>query len=206
MHKYYKKNEKKLLKDMRKMLSPLKREIEQATGEDADKIINEAQKVYKEKYLEQMPYIGGKGNSGTGNLTGSCYFVALYDVSRNYGATAEEIGKIATMAMQKMIERVPKFARALIKKIMYTNFGQKILKKQVAKRKAYAKDYPYSWDSEYREPNEKYTHQLIAHRCGIEMFLRDKDTADFLPYLCNLDYAMFGTLILPLARENAIGL
>ncbi|MDO5707876.1 MAG: L-2-amino-thiazoline-4-carboxylic acid hydrolase [Andreesenia angusta] len=204
MHEYYRKNQKKLLKMMDKMLLPVKDEIEEITGVDGKQFIEEAKKIYIKKYLEEMPYIGGKKNSGTTNLTNACFLVAMYDLGRNYGMTAYQAGEISVHSFEKYFGKFSKWLRSPIQWLARKNLSQKLLKKMIKQRKEFSDKYPYAWESEYREPNEEYTHQLIVHSCGIEKFLRDKDVAEFIPYLCNLDYAMFKEFGLPLCRKNTI--
>ncbi|MDO5718849.1 MAG: L-2-amino-thiazoline-4-carboxylic acid hydrolase [Tissierellia bacterium] len=204
MHEYYKKNQKKLVKQMKKILGPVKADIEDVTGVDGNYFLKKVENVYVNQYLQYLPYIGGSKNSGTMNLTHPAFLAAMYDYGRRYGMTVYEAGEISAKAFDIYYDSFPKFLLSAISKLLYSDLSQKILKKIIDRKKIFADKYPYAWLSEYQEPDREYSHRFIIHRCGIYEFLKDRDIAEFIPYICNLDYIMFGKLGIPLRRNKTI--
>ena len=85
VHTYYAKSKDKLKKDMNKMLSLIRPELEEASGKKYGDMFAEIWRYYEAELLERFPYIGGKRISGTRNLTGAYSFVAMGEVLKKHG-------------------------------------------------------------------------------------------------------------------------
>ena len=204
MHEYYAKRQKKYLKKMRSELGVVSSEIEQAFHKSYFEILREAEEIYINNFLEDMPYIGGNKSMNNQDLTDACFYAALYEVGKKYGVSVETVGKIANDAKEKLFEKIPSFFRGLVPKIFNTKLGQYLLRKFSDKSKECA-GYEYSWLFDYEEPDEIYSHKIRAIRCGTCKYFRDKNIVELLPYICNLDYVIWGKMGLPMYRENALG-
>ena len=55
--------------------------------------------------------------SGTRNLTGASYFVAMGEVLKRYSTTMEDIGHIMVYSYERNTMKMPGFVRALMGKI-----------------------------------------------------------------------------------------
>ena len=77
MHTYYAENRDQFKKDMNKMLSLIRSELEEASGKKYPDVFEEIWSYYETELLERFPYIGGKRVSGTRNLMGAYSFVAM---------------------------------------------------------------------------------------------------------------------------------
>lgn len=65
--------------------------------------------------------------------------------------------------------------------------------------------YRYAWDYEYEPPDAEYSHKMTCVRCGFAMYMEEKNLTEFMPYICKLDYVIFGKMGLPLYRSKTIG-
>lgn len=111
MHEYYAANRDKFKKGMDRFLSLVAPEIERASGK---KYVEEIWDYYEERLLERFPYVGGDKVSGTRNLTGAYYFVAMGEVLKRYGLAMEEIGHIMVYAYERNTLKMPGPVRAII--------------------------------------------------------------------------------------------
>lgn len=77
MHEYYAANKDKFRKGMDQFLSLVAPELEKASGKKYAEVFEEIWDYYEKQLLERFPYVGGDKVSGTRNLTGAYYFVAI---------------------------------------------------------------------------------------------------------------------------------
>ena len=85
MHPYYQQNEEKLKRQMNAYLILVRLEIEQIFGKAYDEAFEEIWGYYRAQMLERCPYIGGDRSSGTKNLTGCLFFIAVGVCGKNHG-------------------------------------------------------------------------------------------------------------------------
>lgn len=204
MHEYYEKNRKKLQKTLNAFLSPIAPEIQRAGGADREEALREIWKIYDRDFLARFPYIGGDDVGGTKNLTEAYMLVAMGEYLRPRGASLEEVGRLMTLAYERRMLKMPKLARKLMGK-MFTNVKtlNKLFFKKDAKNAANAAKNPGSFVTETQRPPEAgydfSYHNLV---CPLANFAKKYGYEDYMPYLCNLDYVMFGILGVPLYREH----
>ena len=105
--------------------------------------------------LERFPYVGGDKVSGTRNLTGAYYFVAMGEVLKRYGASMDEIGHIMVYSYERNTLKLPGILRALMGKL-YRSLGllNKMLLKKDAKNAVNAKENPGSFETRTQIPPE----------------------------------------------------
>jgi hypothetical protein len=68
---------------------------------------NHAHHYYAKNLLERFPYVGGDKVSGTKNLTGAYYFVAMGEVLKRYGVTMEDNGQIMVQSYERVTMKMP---------------------------------------------------------------------------------------------------
>lgn len=203
MHPYYEKNQARLKKELEHWLKPVGPELEQRTGCRFSDLLEQIWECYRSQMLERFPYIGGDKSSGTRNLTGAYSFVAMGVVCRQYGLSLEEWGQLTTTAYQRFFEQFPAVVRRLAGSLIRRPaLVRKMLQKKDAKNAANAAENPGSFVTRVQPPTEEYP--VIYHMtvCPLADFARRYGYMEYMPYLCNLDYAMFAALNVPFYREK----
>lgn len=204
MHEYYAKKAPKLKKAMNGLLKPICAELEQRCGKAYPLIFSEIWEHYEKNMLENFPYIGGDSVSGTGNLTGAYCFVSMGETLKKHGVGLEEIGRLMVLAYERRFLAMPKLIRKIVH-ASYTNvksLNRKFQKKD-AQNAANAAKYPSSFETQTMLPPEAgydfSYHNLV---CPLANFAKEYGYEEYMPYLCNLDYVMFGIFGVPLFREH----
>lgn len=204
MHEYYAKNAPKLKKSMKSLLKPIAGELERFSGKPYATLISEIWDHYEQNMLEHFPYIGGDAVSGTRNLTGAYCFVSMGEVLKAYGVGMEEIGHLMTLAYERRFAALPGIVKTIAHK-SYTNVKSlnKKFQKKDAQNAANAARHPGSFETQTMLPPEKgydfSYHNLV---CPLSNFAKAHGYEAYMPYLCNLDYVMFGAFGVPLFREH----
>ena len=204
MHEYYAANRNKFKKGMDKYLSLVAPELEKVSGKKYTELFEEIWDYYDKQLLERFPYVGGDKVSGTKNLTGAYYFVAMGEVLKQYGASMEDIGHIMVYSYERTTLKMPGFVRALMGKVYRSpKLLNKMLLKKDAKNARNAAANPGSFETKTQIPPETgydfSYHNLV---CPLAIFARKYGYEAYMPYLCNLDYVNFGLLGAPLYREH----
>ena len=204
MHEYYARNKDKLKKTLKGLIKPIAKELETGSGKPYSEIIEEIWDHYEKNMLENFPYIGGDDVSGTSNLTGAYCFVSMGEVMKKYGADIEEIGHLMVMAYERKFQKMPGTVRFVVKKIfMNPKLLNKMFQKKDAKNAANAARNPGSFETKTQippEPGYDFSYHNLV--CPLSNFAREYGYEEYMPYLCNLDYVMFGVLGAPLYREH----
>ena len=204
MHEYYEAKRGKLKKTMQGFLSLVGTEISHVSGKDSDAAIEDIWHIYERDMLERFPYIGGDDASGTKNLTEAYMLVAMGEFLKEYGATMEQIGGLMTLAYERRMLKMPKLMRRLMGK-MFTNpkLLNKMFLKKDAKNAENAAKNPGSFETKTQiPPEEGYDFSYHNLVCPLANFAKKYKYEAYMPYLCNLDYVMFGILGAPLFREH----
>ena len=204
MHEYYAKKAPKMKKAMDKLLKPIAGEMEEKSGKSYALLFSEIWDHYEINMLENFPYIGGDDVSGTSNLTGAYCFVSMGEVLKKYGAGMEEIGHLMVLAYERRFNGMPGIVKTFAHK-SFTNvksLNRKYQKKD-AQNAANAAQYPGSFETKTMIPPEKgYDFSYHTLVCPLSDFAKTHGYEEYMPYLCNLDYVMFGVFGVPLLREH----
>lgn len=203
MHAYYAKNLSKFRKEMDRYLKLIAAELESDLGKPYSEIFEEAWTYYRTELLEHFPYIGGDQSSGTKNLTGAYAYVSLGVVCRKYGMSLERWGYLITLSYQRFFEKIPRPILHLTGKLFTSpRLINQLLKKKDAKNEANAKLNPGSFETQTLEPSNGYQVVYLTTVCPLANFARKYGYEEYMPYLCNLDYAMFAAINVPFYREK----
>ncbi|MCT4596047.1 MAG: L-2-amino-thiazoline-4-carboxylic acid hydrolase [Anaeromicrobium sp.] len=202
-NQYYISQEGKLIKDLEAFLKLiLPKLIEEHDERKAMEIYNDTLREYK-KLISQLPYIGGKENRLTSNLIQASWGLALYRTILIYGGTVEQAGELITRGFEMKLNKIPTFLRHLMGKLMF-------FKRNVAKMKKRAeisqlREYPCDWVWHVFEGDRNVFDVGIDYtECGIEKFIHSQGADELIPYLCNLDYVLFGKLGIELIRTKTL--
>ena len=203
MHSYYKENAEKLKKGMNSYFKHIAPELEKETGVPYAKLFNEIWDYYYSQLLENFPYIGGDQVSGTGNLTGAYYFIALGAVIKKYGIDIDRWGYLSTICYQRYYAKMPGIKKKIMG-MMFKNqkMATKMLKKKDAKNAENAKENPGSFETETKKPTAEYSVIYYTTVCPLSNFAKEHGYMEYMPYLCNLDYVMFEAMKVPFYREK----
>ena len=204
MHEYYALNKDKFKKEMNRFLSPAAPELESASGKKYNEVFEEIWDYYEKNLLERFPYVGGDKVSGTRNLTGAYYFVAMGEVLKRYGAAMEDVGHIMVYCYERYTQSMPGIARFLLGKFYRSpKLLNKALLKMDSKNAKNSVENPGSFETQTQIPPEDgydfSYHNLV---CPLANFAKKYGYVEYMPYLCNLDYVMFSVLGAPLYREH----
>ena len=204
MHEYYRINAEKINKKNCKMVKYIAPELEKLTGKEFDDIWKEIRTVYEEELMDKFPYIGGDDVSGTGNLTGAYAFVAMGEVLKKYGVSMEETGHLMVLSYSRMYEAYPGIVKfAMSKMFNSTKILTKMMVKKDASNAANAAKNPGSFETKTQiPPSEGYSFSYHNLVCPLSDFAKKHGYTEYMPYLCNLDYVMFGALNVPLYRTH----
>lgn len=207
MHKYYEENKEKFRKGMDDLLSLISTELEKASNKSYGETFDEIWDFYDKNLLEKFPYIGGDSVSGTRNLTGAYYFVAMGEVLKNYGVSIEDIGHLMVYSYERNTMKMPGIARKAVAGLAKRKGSAKLLNKAFTKKDAKngknAAENPGSFETKTQiPPEESYDFSYHNLVCPLSNFAKENGYEEYMPYLCNLDYVMFGVLGAPLYREH----
>ena len=204
MHEYYAKKAPKLRKAMNGLLKPISAELEKYSNKPFPDVFREIWNHYEKNILENFPYIGGDAVSGTSNLTGAYCFVSMGEVLKGYGVEMDEIGHLMVLAYERRFNAMP----GIVKTIAHRSFtnvkslNKKYLKKD-AENATNAAENPGSFETKTMIPPENgFDFSYHNPVCPLADFARSYGYEEYMPYLCNLDYVMFGVFGVPLFRER----
>lgn len=204
MHEYYARNKDKLKKEMDVYMKLISKELEARAGRSYKEVMKEIWEHYEKNMLENFPYIGGDDVSGTSNLVGAYYFVSMGEIMKKYGAEMEEIGHLMVLSYERKFGKIPGAAKFVLKKFfMNAKLLNRVFQKKDAKNAANAAKYPGSFETKTQippEPGYDFSYHNLV--CPLSAFARTHGYEEYMPYLCNMDYVMFGVLGAPLFREH----
>lgn len=205
MHEYYKRNAPKLKKTMDSLLKPISSELEDYCGKPYKKIFCEIWDLYEKKFLEHFPYIGDN-ISETTSLTGAYYFVAMGEILKTHDVDMHQIGHLMALSFERKFFKIPKFIRKIFGKLFRNQrLINIILRKKERKSIINAEKTPGSFESKaILPPEEGYFFSYRYMACPLSDFAKKYGYTEYMPYLCNLDYVMFGAFGAPLYRECTI--
>ena len=204
MHEYYEKKGPELKKTLYGFISLVGGELEKAGGEPREKALDEIWGIYQRDMLSRFPYIGGDEVSGTRNLTEAYMLVAMGEYLKAHDLPMEERGHLMTLAYERRMKKMPSFVRWVMGRMFSSpKLLNKMFLKKDAQNSANAAKNPGSFETKTQIPHEDgydfSYHNLV---CPLANFAKKYGYGEYMPYLCNLDYVMFGIMGVPLFREH----
>ena len=158
MHAYYQKSKNKLQREMNNYLKLVKPELEEIFRKPYPQIFAEVWEYYEQAMLEHFPFIGGDRSSGTKNLTGCMFFIAIGVVGKRYGLSIHDWGRLSTTLYERYFDRVPRPLRRLIGGVFNhcPDLVNKALHRKDRKNAENAARNPESFVTQTMTPTEEY--------------------------------------------------
>jgi hypothetical protein len=101
------------------------------------------------------------------------------------------------------IARIPRVARSLMGRYLFTRIRQRKLAR--AARRSQARRYPGDWVLERIEGDgESFDFGIDMTECGIVKYFDAQGADELVPYLCDLDYVMFESMGIGLRRTKTL--
>jgi hypothetical protein len=201
---YYVNQKQKLLKGFDKFFKHSKKAIHQYRNDlDTDRIYRESRNEFI-NFIPEIPYIGGKKNRLTWNLTGSVMLLAGIRALEKEGISEREIGKIIYYTFESFFKSKPRFLMRLMGKLMFTKFmiNKRIKQSEWVKSQNFSEGWvgePIFGDGKTFDIGVDFT------ECGICKFYEKQDAKKYVPYLCLGDYPMCQGFGIGLTRTQTLG-
>jgi len=200
---YYLPKKLKLLKDFDKTADLMKDYLVKRYGEElADKLYSETRQEY-EKIIPEIPHIEGpRARALNLFLLIVAQELAVYRIMKKHGKSLGEAWEICHEAIKLRMEKFSKNKRWLLKKLMYSNF----LMKRVKRRAERGEQLKFG-DFEVRYligDGKKFDWGVDYVACGHYTFLKAQGAEEFAPYVCLSDIALGDALGWGLIRTQTI--
>ena len=200
---YYASKKTKLLEDFDKTADLMEDYLVKRYGEElADRLYRETRQEY-EKIIPEIPHIEGpRARALNLFLLIVAQELAVYRIMKKHGKSLGEAWEICHEAIKLRMEKFSKIKRWLLKKLMYSNFLMKRVKRRVEKgeqlkfgdfevRYLIGDGKEFDWGVDY-----------VA--CGNYNFLKAQGAEEFAPYVCLSDIALGDALGWGLIRTQTI--
>lgn len=140
-----------------------------------------------EALIPQLPYIGGGQNPHTALIVGAAMFLALYRPLKARGRPVEEIGALASEAVEAVYGLFPRFLFRLYGR---QTFSQHTLHRAHERAlESRQRRYPGDWVYAVVEGDgSAFDWGLDYLECGICKLYHAQGAGEFVPYLCQLDF------------------
>ena len=200
---YYASKKTKLLEDFDKTADLMEDYLVKRYGKElADRLYSETRQEY-EKIIPEIPHIEGpRARALNLFLLIVAQELAVYRIMKKHGKSLGEAWEICHEAIKLRMEKFSKIKRWLLKKLMYSNFLMKRVKRRVEKgeqlkfgdfevRYLIGDGKEFDWGVDY-----------VA--CGNYNFLKAQGAEEFAPYVCLSDIALGDALGWGLIRTQTI--
>jgi hypothetical protein len=200
---YYSSRSTKLLKDFDNTVKLMEDYLGKRYGEElADRLFRETRQEY-EKIIPEIPYIQGmRARALNSFLLIVAQELAVYRIMKEHTKTLGEIWEICHEAIKRRMEKFSKFKRWILKKLMFSNF----LMRRVKKRAERGEQLKFG-DFEVRYlicDGKEFDWGVDYVACGHYSFLKAQGAEEFAPYVCLSDMALGDALGWGLSRTQTI--
>ncbi len=200
---YYLPKKIKLLKDFDKTADLTKDYFVKRYGEElAEKLYRETRQEY-EKIIPEIPHIEGpRARALNLFLLIVAQELAVYRIMKKHGKSLGEAWEICHEAIKLRMEKFSKIKRWLLKKLMYSNF----LMKRVKRRAERGEQLKFGdFEVKYLIGDGKEFDWGVDYvACGHYTFLKAQGAEEFAPYVCLSDIALGDALGWGLIRTQTI--
>ena len=200
---YYLQKKSKLLKDFDKTADLMEDYLAKRYGEElAHRLYRETRQEY-EKIIPEIPHIEGpRARALNLFLLIVAQELAVYRIMKKNSKTLGETWEICHEAIKLRMEKFSKIKRWLLKKLMYSNF----LMKRVKRRAERGEQLKFG-DFEVRYligGGKEFDWGVDYVACGNYTFLKAQGAEEFAPYVCLSDIALGDALGWGLIRTQTI--
>jgi hypothetical protein len=200
---YYTSKKSRLLKDFDKTAALIQDHLVQRYGgEFADRLCRETRQEY-EKIIPEIPHIKDtRARALNLFLLIVAQELAVYRTMKKHGKSLPEAWEICHEAIKLRMEKFSGIKRWLLKKLMYSNF----LLKRVKRRAERGEQLKFG-DFEVRYllgDGKEFDWGVDYVACGHYSFLKAQGAEEFAPYVCLSDMALGDALDWGLIRTQTI--
>ena len=200
---YYLPKKSKLLKDFDKTADLVEDYLVKRYGKElADRLYRETRQEY-EKIIPEIPHIEGpRARPLNLFLLIVAQELAVYRIMKKHGKSLGEAWEICHEAIKLRMEKFSKIKRWLLKKLMYSNF----LMKRVKRRAERGEQLKFG-DFEVKYligDGREFDWGVDYVACGHYTFLKAQGAEEFAPYVCLSDIALGDALGWGLIRTQTI--
>ena len=200
---YYLPKKTKLLKDFDKTADLTQDYLVKRYGEElANRLYRETRQEY-EKIIPEIPHIEGpRARALNLFLLIVAQELAVYRIMKKHGKSLGEAWEICYEAIKLRMEKFSRIKRWLLKKLMYSNF----LMKRVKRRAERGEQLKFG-DFEIRYligDGKEFDWGVDYVACGNYNFLKAQGAEEFAPYVCLSDMALGDALGWGLIRTQTI--
>jgi len=200
---YYVRNKAKLIKKHNSLISAGRETVAAWYGEAFTDTLARESVTEFEALILQLPYIGGRHNSMTDEIAFSATTLALYRVMKRHGKGVEQTGELLYRIAETWVKRYPRFLRRLMGWAYLSGLGRCQSKRKAAVSQE--RRYPGDWVREHIEGDGgAFDWGVDYTECGSVKYLHSQGADELAPYLCLLDYALFGALGIRLERTMTL--
>lgn len=202
MHEdYYLKQERKLVRNFVRLTHRNKVVFDKYCNGNVDSIQDETISNFK-MLLPELPYIGGKENSQTRSFIGSLQLLALIKTLKDHVVSKEEIGEFIFRLAENEVKRHNRLVLNIARMMFFSRRSMNKFEKAAAasQKRKYPEDWVYTM-----KKSSKGIFEMRFTECGICKFYKKLGYADFLPYVCLIDYAIHMGLRVRLERNCTLG-
>jgi hypothetical protein len=200
---YYASKKLKLLKDFDKTSDLMQGYILQHYGgEFADILYRETRQVYEE-LIPEIPHIEGpRARALNLFLLITAQELAVYRTMKKHGKTLSQTWEICHEAIRRRMEKFSKVKRWLLKKLMYSNFLMRRVKRRAERNeKLKFGDFEIKY---LTGDGDKFDWGVDYLSCGNYNFLKAQGAEEFAPYVCMSDIPLGNALDWGLIRTQTI--
>ena len=200
---YYLPKKSKLLKDFDKIADLAQDYLVKRYGKElADRLYSETRQEY-EKIIPEIPHIEGpRARALNLFLLIVAQELAVYRIMKKHGKSLGEAWEICHEAIKLRMEKFSKIKRWLLKKLMYSNF----LMKRVKRRDERGEQLKFGdFEVKYLIGDGKEFDWGVDYvACGNYNFLKAQGAEEFAPYVCLSNIALGDALGWGLIRTQTI--
>ena len=193
-----------------KLVGKYDRWLKRSGGALVDRFGEETAAVMRREILDEyrrlipeVPYIGGRRNVHSGDLSFSAWALAMYRVVVRHEGSLEDTGELLHRIIRAETGRVPRVVRWLMRRYAFSRLRQR--KSENAARWSQARRYPGDWVFERIEGDgENFDFGADMTECGIVKFLHAQGADELCRYLCDLDYVQAEAMGVGLRRTKTL--
>ena len=192
-----------MLKKLSSFFKLLHPELTARFGQDAVVQIQQDAREEFENLVPQFPDIGGKANPLISDLLESGGALALYRAIRAHGGTVEETGELIHLGVRRRLERMPSFLVYLMGRFAFSRWRLPQMKKQA--QASQERKYPDDWVwTIFEGDGRSFDIGIDYSECAVQKFIQQQGAEELMPYLCDVDYLVFGAAGMELKRSKTL--
>ena len=155
------------------------------------------------RLIPGVPYLGGRRDGHSSNLTLTSRALALHLVVLRHGGTVEDSGWLLRRMMETYMERIPRLLRHGYGRFRFTRLGK--WQEDAAARKSQAREYPGDWVYErFDGDGETFDFGVDNTECGNVKYLNAQDADELCPYICDLEYVVTKAMGIGVERTKTL--